>query len=461
MWALDDEDRIVAWSRGAEQVFGYSSEQIIGEPVSRLTPADLIDSVSELKRARSLRAQGVVDSYETRRLRSDGEQIRVSLRQTLFTDQNGARVGSCTIARVLSNGSANGQSCCDSGQASCLCVEDWPDSGRLEQPCVLQFGQAIGQSPAMLEAFKSALRVAGSGATVMISGESGTGKELLAQAIHHMSDRAAGPMVAVNCAALAEHLLESELFGHEKGAFTDASRQRLGRFERASGGTLFLDEIGDMSLPLQAKILRALEEREIERLGGEGTIKVDVRVIAATNRDLGEDIKAGRFREDLYYRLAVIVIHLPPLRERGDDIILLARHFLKLFGYEYGRPVPGLAPQTVEAMRAYSWPGNVRELRNAMERALLLEDNGEILPDHLPPDVAGSEPDAAAGNGHASTPAAGRALQEGKILRLEEIERQHIDRALAETGGHLGRAAEILGIHRNTLRRKLRGNGSA
>ncbi|MBI4410607.1 MAG: sigma-54-dependent Fis family transcriptional regulator [Gemmatimonadetes bacterium] len=301
----------------------------------------------------------------------------------------------------------------------------------------------IGESSALLEAFRTVARVANSAATVLVRGESGTGKELLARALHERSDRAHGPFVTVNCAAIPEHLLESELFGHEKGAFTGAIGRRIGRFERASGGTLFLDEIGDMSMALQAKILRALQEREIERVGGEAAIPIDVRVIAATNRDLGADVAAGRFREDLYYRIAVVVITLPPLRQRGEDIGPLAQHFVARYAREYRRPVRGIAQETMALLRAYVWPGNVRELRNALECAVLLAEGDTVLPEHLPDEVRGGS-------------AAFRTDALGELVPLDELERRYIRHVLASTAGHLARTAEVLGIHRNTLRRKLR-----
>jgi DNA-binding NtrC family response regulator len=236
--------------------------------------------------------------------------------------------------------------------------------------------------------------------------------------------------------------LESELFGHEKGAFTGALVRRIGRFERASGGTVFLDEIGDMSLPLQAKILRVLQEREIERVGGSGPVAVDVRLIAATHRDLEQDVRAGRFREDLYYRLAVIVVPLPALRDRGDDLRLLIEHYVARYAREYRRPVRAIARESMAVLRGYQWPGNVRQLRNVIESAVLLADGEVLLPSHLPPElITHEEPAVAEG-----TPA---------MITLSELERRHIQRVLTASGGQMNVAAEILGIHRNTLRRKL------
>jgi DNA-binding NtrC family response regulator len=237
------------------------------------------------------------------------------------------------------------------------------------------------------------------------------------------------------------------LFGHEKGAFTGAVARRVGRFERASGGTVFLDEIGDMSLPLQAKILRVLQEREIERVGGQAPIPVDVRLVAATHRDLEQDVRSGRFREDLYYRIAVVTVQLPPLRERGDDLRLLAEHYRGFYAREYRRPVRVISREAFELLRGCAWPGNVRQLRNVIESAVLQADGEVLLPAHLPLDALRprTEPYEA----------------EAALLTLSELERRHIKRVLAEAGGQMNVAAEILGIHRNTLRRKLMEYGIA
>ena len=232
----------------------------------------------------------------------------------------------------------------------------------------------IGQSTTLAEVFKVLGKVAPTDSTVLVTGESGTGKELLVRALHANSQRAEKPFVPINCGAIPKDLLESELFGHEKGAFTHAIRSRPGRFEMGDGGTVFLDEIGEMDLSLQVKILRVLQEKEIERVGGTGSKKVDVRIVAATNRDLEAEVAAGRFREDLYYRLNVIPLHLPPLRERGGDVLLLARHFLNHFCAKKGRPPLGLSPDARRVLVAYAWPGNVRELENFMERLSILVD---------------------------------------------------------------------------------------
>jgi DNA-binding NtrC family response regulator len=307
----------------------------------------------------------------------------------------------------------------------------------------------IGCSPEIMAVFRSIARAAASDATVLVTGQSGTGKEMVARALHSGSPRARGPFVAINCAAIPENLLESELFGHEKGAFTGAIGRRVGRFERASGGTLFLDEIGDMSVALQSKILRALQEREIERVGGTASVSIDVRVIAATNRDLPTTVREGRFREDLFYRLAVVVLHLPPLAERGADLDLLVEHFVTLNAREHGRPIRGVAEEVFDILRDHPWPGNVRQLRNAIERAVVMAHGEFLLPQHLPPDVF-----------HVSEAAAdGADPLRGPLCTLAEMERRMIQRALRETGHNLTLAAERLGIHRNTLRRKIMEHG--
>jgi DNA-binding NtrC family response regulator len=304
----------------------------------------------------------------------------------------------------------------------------------------------VGQSPAMLEVYKLMARVAHSTATVLIQGESGTGKEVVARTVHQHGPAAGGPFVAVNCAAIPENLLESELFGHEKGAFTGAVARKIGRFEQAGSGTLFLDEIADMSLALQAKILRAVQEREIERVGGGEAIPVTVRLIAATNRNLQEAIAQGRFREDLYYRLAVVTIQLPRLVDRGDDLVLLVAHFARQFGERYGKRIEALSDRALEMLRNHQWAGNVRELRNVIERAAIVATDGALRTEHLPDELrveeAGAPERATAG-----------------LPTLAEAEARHIARVLAHTGGQIGAAAEVLGIHRNTLTRKMKEYG--
>jgi DNA-binding NtrC family response regulator len=302
----------------------------------------------------------------------------------------------------------------------------------------------VGSSQEMLSAFASVARAAASDATVLVLGESGTGKEMIARVLHSRSRRAKGAFVAINCAAIPENLLESELFGHEKGAFTGAIGRRIGRFERATGGTLFLDEIGDMSLALQSKILRALQEREIERVGGEAPVPIDVRIVAATNRDLKAAVDEGTFRTDLYYRLAVVTLHLPALRERGEDMDRLVEHFVAQYARQHGKPIRGISEELFKALRTYRWPGNVRQLRNVVERAVVMCSGDVLLPQHLPGDVSQPAPRTLDED-----------MAEGPLCTLQEMERRYIRRAIRETGNNLTLAAERLGIHRNTLRRKM------
>jgi len=301
------------------------------------------------------------------------------------------------------------------------------------------FETIVAEAPEMRAALRLATQVAATDATVLILGESGTGKELIARAIHEGSARRGGPFVKVDCAALPEGLLESELFGHEKGAFTDAAAEKPGRFELAHGGTLFLDEVGELPQSLQAKLLRVLQERAFERVGGTRTISVDVRILAATNRDLAKALKGGQFREDLYYRLNVVPILVPPLRRRPEDILPLAAHFLQRFGARYGKVVPGLSPEAAALLRRYSWPGNVRELEHAIERAVILWERGVIRPEELAVDLM-----AVASDG----------LPDQELMTLEELEREYIRRVLRRVRGHKSRAARILGINRKTLLEK-------
>jgi two-component system nitrogen regulation response regulator GlnG len=320
----------------------------------------------------------------------------------------------------------------------------------------------VGRSAALLEVFKTIGRVAASDVPVLVTGESGTGKELVARAIHQASARAEGPFVAVNAAAIPRELLESELFGHERGAFTGAIEARPGRFREARGGTLFLDEIGDMPLELQAKLLRVLQSGEVTSVGGRRPDHVDARIVAATHRDLDTAVREGRFREDLLYRLRVVPIHIPPLRERPDDIGTLAHHFVARYADELGTGPRVLAPGALERLLAHPWPGNVRELENAVKRALVLSTGEVLAPEAFdflraapPPD--GAEP--AAGleelvlrEVDAALAAGSRDLHEALLRR---IERPLLERVLEHTAGNQLRAAAMLGINRNTLRKKL------
>jgi transcriptional regulator with GAF, ATPase, and Fis domain len=341
-------------------------------------------------------------------------------------------------------------------------------------------GDFVGKSAAAQRVIDFVARVGPSDATILLGGESGSGKEMVARAIHRASRRAKGPCVAVNCAALTESLIESELFGHEKGAFTGATEKKAGRFEMADRGTLFLDEVGELPLGLQTKFLRVLEERRFERVGGQKAIEVDVRVVAATNRDLAEMVKRGQFREDLYYRLSVIAIEVPPLRERLDDVPLLAEHFLARFRHQAARRITGFSPEALAAMTRYGWPGNVRELRNAVERAIVLGDRETIQPQDLPPQVlAQAQPPRTRTS--SPTPPLGTAIStavpvvpavtidpappapppapRASARSLRELEKEGILAALAATNGNKAQAAAILEIDRSTLYKKLKDYG--
>ncbi|MGF1572550.1 MAG: sigma-54-dependent transcriptional regulator [Sumerlaeia bacterium] len=303
------------------------------------------------------------------------------------------------------------------------------------------FDNIIGNSDQIQKVFQIIRQVAPTRASILIDGETGTGKELVAKAIHFNSNRKNKPFVAVNCGALSQSLLESELFGHEKGAFTGALSQRAGRFEAANKGTIFLDEIGETTPEFQVKLLRVLQEQEFERVGGQKIVKVDVRIIAATNRDLKEEVKQGRFREDLYYRLNVINIKLPPLRERQDDVALLVHHFLIQFNKENGRNLT-LSPKAMDLLQGYNWPGNVRQLRTMMESICILTSGKEILPANLPPDIAGEQ-----------EPQHHLKLRVGMTVR--EAEQELIRATLAKLNGNKAKAARVLGLGRKTLYRKL------
>jgi two-component system nitrogen regulation response regulator GlnG len=335
-----------------------------------------------------------------------------------------------------------------------------------ETPPVEDSGDAIiGRCPAMAEVYKAIGRVAAQNVIALITGESGTGKELVARAIYQHSARAKAPFLAINCAAIPEALLESELFGHEKGAFTGAERRRIGKFEQCNGGTLFLDEIGDMPLATQAKILRLLQDQTFERVGGNETVRTDVRLIAATNRDLRAWSASGKFRQDLYYRLSVFTIALPALRERGDDLPMLVQHYLRRFSRELGRAIQGVAPEALELLRGHPWPGNIRELQGVLKQAILQATGTVLLPAFLPESLrAPADPAAGAVRGAEadfSFEALIRQRLEEGTTALSAEAHQHLDRlllrlTLRHTRGNQVQAARVLGISRQTLRTKTR-----
>lgn len=325
----------------------------------------------------------------------------------------------------------------------------------------------IGRGPAMSDVYRLTRLVASSSATVLLLGETGTGKELIARAVHQLSPRSSGPFIRVNCGALSESLLESELFGHVKGAFTSAIENRTGRFEAAHGGTIFLDEINSMSYTLQVKLLRVLQEQEFERVGDTRTIRVDCRIVAATNRDLQDEIDAGRFREDLYYRLNVVPIHLPPLRDRPEDIPALVQHFTRRYAASSSRPIPGLHPDVIATLQSYQWPGNVRELQNYVERAIVLCTGSSLTVDLFPPHVRGLAPIRLSRAKPGATEtlcrelvtlgllAAGEEADDVHERIVSQIEREVILQVLRTCQGVQTKAATRLGINRNTLHKKI------
>jgi DNA-binding NtrC family response regulator len=360
----------------------------------------------------------------------------------------------------------------DLGQLRTVVANAYEVGERMRKPAVVidsadeteTPGAIIGGCQAMREVYKSIGRVADQDVTVLITGESGTGKELAARAIYQHSNRANGLFLALNCAAIPENLLESELFGHEKGAFTGADRRRIGKFEQCNGGTLFLDEIGDMSLTLQAKMLRLLQEQSFERVGGSETIRTNVRLIAATHHDLKQDSVAGKFRSDLFYRLSVFSIHLPPLRERGDDIAVLIKHYLRRYSRELGREVSEISAEALDRIRAWSWPGNIRELQSVLKQTLLQAHGSVLLPSFLTT-LPSSTPPASAMPSESSS-----AVPNADILRAflpenetdlyayahQQLDRMLLPHILNETGGNQHETARRLGIARETLRRRMR-----
>jgi len=339
---------------------------------------------------------------------------------------------------------------------------------RPEEPSERGRFRLVGQSPAIRQIYAVVEKVASTPSTVLITGESGTGKELIARALHENSTRHTGPFIKINCAAIPKTLMESELFGYDKGAFTGAVGAKPGRFELAHGGTLFLDEIGEIPVEMQVKLLRVLQESEFERVGGIKTIKVDVRLVTATNRDLLAEVGAGTFREDLFYRLNVVPIHIPPLRERREDIPLLADHFIAKFNDRLKKQIAAIAPEAIERLIAYQWPGNIRELENLMERTMLFCEGPEIRVSDLPPEVVGAAaastsavfpapPPAAGGEeaGKAAAPAP-ESLKEAVRLETERVERELIQKALDATGGNVTQAARKLKISRKSLQTKMK-----
>ena len=420
VFTVDSEFRVTSFNRAAAAITGTSEGEAVGKPCCEVFKADICEGACALKR--TLTTGRPVSNQSVHILGRNGATIPISVSTALLRDRDNRVVGGVETFRDLS------------------LVEDL----RREVERRFTFQDMLSTNHTMREIFALLPEVAESDCTVLITGESGTGKELMARAIHHLGRRKRKPLITVNCGALPDTLLESELFGYVAGAFTDARRDRPGRLAAAHGGTLFLDEVGDVSPAMQARLLRVLQEKTYEPLGSNRAVQADVRFLAATHRDLLAEVRAGRFREDLYYRLNVMQIAVPPLRDRREDIPLLARHLLEKLNALRGRDIQGFAPETTACLFRHAWPGNVRELENAIEHAFILCRTGFILPRHLPESIRG---DAGAGaNGE-------RSLGVGALRNVED---SHILAVLARHAGNRSAAARELGIHKTTLWRRLR-----
>ena len=414
--------RITSFNRSAENVTGYKAREVIGEPCRSIFRSAACEHDCPVREA--FRTGEPATGVEVEILARDGSRIPVSMNTALLRDENGEVVGAVESFRDLSR------------------VRKLTEELR----GIYSFRNIIGRSPQIQQVFGLIRSVASTNVTVLVQGETGTGKELVAKAIHYESPRCDARFVAVNCAALPETLLESELFGHVKGAFTGATSDRKGRFEVADGGTLFLDEIAEIGYETQAKLLRVLENREFERVGDSATRHVDVRLICATNRNLRDLVAGGGIREDLYYRINVVTIDLPPLRERSGDIPLLIEHFVDKLCKETGKAVTEISPDAMDLLIDYAWPGNVREMENALGHAFVHSRGGVILSEHLPQDITTGIPHIT----HAAL---------GPVTSLDEMEKMLIQEALKKSGNNRTRAAARLGVSRSSLWRKMKKYG--
>ena len=421
VFTVDREWRVTSFNRAAERITGIGRKEAIGKPCCEVFRASICESDCALRK--TLETGRPVANRAIYIVNAEGERIPVSISTALLKDDAGHVIGGVETFRDLS------------------VVEEL----RKELAARGGFPDIIGKSRAMGRVFEVLPKIAESDTTVLIEGESGTGKELFARAIHDLSPRRNKPLVTVNCGALPDTLLASELFGYVAGAFTDARKDKPGRFARAEGGTIFLDEVGDISPALQIQLLRVLQEKEYEPLGGTRPVKADVRVIAATNKELGQLVKAGTFRADLYYRIHVVKIRLPALRERREDIPLLLDHFVAWFRRLRGQDIAGVSDEVLDVLMAYDFPGNVRELENIVEHAFVLCRGPLILPEHLPPEIR---------------PAAGP-IRRRRGASLAELEERHILDVLEQHGGNRAAAAKALGIHKTTLWRRLKKLGTA
>ncbi len=415
VFTVDLDWRVTFFNRAAEEITGIPADEALGRPCCEVFRANVCETACVLKHTLETGKQVVCQPIAI--LRADGKEIPITVSTALLKDERGEIIGGVETFRDLS------------------LVEDL----RREIHRQYRLGDIISKSPLMHKIFAFLPDIARSDSTVLIQGESGTGKELVARALHNLSRRAQGPFVAVNCGALPDTLLESELFGHIAGAFTDARRDRLGRFAMAEGGTLFLDEFGDISPALQVRLLRVLEERSYVPLGSSKTVKADVRVVTASHKDLEQLVQEGKFRKDLYYRINVVKVTLPRLAERKEDIPLLAEHFIERFNQLQNKKILGLSYDTLAIFMHHDWPGNIRELENAVEHAFILCPKGLIKPEHLPDQLRRESPPAA--------------LPQG--LSLKEQERRLLREALERHGWRRLATARELGIDKNTLRRKI------
>ncbi|HET6646478.1 MAG TPA: sigma 54-interacting transcriptional regulator [Pyrinomonadaceae bacterium] len=433
------DGRILSWNAGAELMYGYSANEMIGQPVSKLAPADKKGEVSDI--IERIIGGEHVDHFETERVTKDGRQIYVSLTISAVQDEHGKITGASTIARDITKRKES-EVALRQALDSVNELKNQLDAENIYLQSELQQQRSteiVGESEAIKNVIFKINQVAPTDSTVLIMGETGTGKELVARAIHSGSSRSDRSLIKVNCAALSPTLIESELFGHEKGAFTGAGARRLGRFELANGSTLFLDEIGELPMELQAKLLRVIQEGELERVGAAKTIKVDVRIIAATNKNLKLEVDKGNFRQDLWYRLNVFPITVPPLNQRKDDIPLLVDYFVNTSAKKFGKAITSVSATTMRNLQLHSWPGNIRELANVIERAVI-NSSGSILKG-----VGLFEQQE--GEQTTSSP-----------TTLEEIEREHIVRTLERTGWRIegpNGAAKLLDINASTLRTKM------
>jgi len=417
VFTVDPEWRITAFNRAAERITGVSRDEAIGRPCCDVFRANVCETNCALRQ--TMRSGKPIVNATAHIINHEGQRVPTRISTALLKDNQGEIVGG---------------------------VETFQDLTQLEElrkelQARYTFEDIVGRSPIMRRLFEILPQIAESSSTVLIEGPSGTGKELFARAIHNLSPRKKKPFVAVNCAALPDTLLESELFGHKAGAFTDAKRDRSGRFALAEGGTIFLDEIGDVSPAMQVRLLRVLQERVIEPLGGMKPIPVDVRVIAATNRDLAGLAKSGKFRDDLYYRIRVIHLELPGLRQRREDIPLLVNHLVAKFNRLQGKDIAGISDQVMARLMEHDYPGNVRELENILEQAFVLCRGGMIELSHLPPELR---------------PTAGHGPESSQPMSLQTIEKLFITETLQRHKGNRKKAAEDLGINVSTLYRKIR-----